>query len=210
MPGAYAPTEVRTASHLPGSGTAAGTSAAAHAAAGPAGTQPPQAAAAHGGQGPQEGAAPGSSGPQAGAGASGPPAGAAWAGSRPPRSDAFRDFIRQKPAQIIGAGLIGLVIGGLLGGGAVALIGGIAHRSIGYAHWEGLPGRDGWGPHRGPVHRYPDFPDCRAVPGGTYCRDQGPYVYPPYAVPTPWPSMAPKPLPTIMPTTPLPVPTRTG
>ncbi|MEU0571088.1 hypothetical protein ABZ297_37640 [Nonomuraea sp. NPDC005983] len=199
---------------MPGSGTAAGTPGASH------GTQGPQEGAAPGAPGSQAGAASGPSGPQtgAGAGASGPQTGAAWAGSRPPRSDAFRDFIRQKPAQIIGAGLIGLVIGGLLGGGAVALVGGIAHRSIGYAHWEGR----GWGPHRGPVHRYPDLPDCRAVPGGTYCRDQGPYGYPPYPVPTQWPTMAPKPLPTIMPsimpsvmpsvmpTSPLPVPTRTG
>ncbi|TMR95377.1 hypothetical protein [Nonomuraea basaltis] len=37
-------------------------------------------------------------------------------------SGSFRDFIRQKPAQIIGAGLIGLFVGGLLGGTAVALV----------------------------------------------------------------------------------------
>ncbi|MEQ4718670.1 hypothetical protein [Nonomuraea sp. B19D2] len=57
----------------------------------------------------------------------------------PPGS--YRDFFRQKQAQILGAGLIGLVLGGLLGGGAVAAISNFTHRDEvrGGAYWN--PGR---------------------------------------------------------------------
>ncbi|MEU4230356.1 hypothetical protein AB0F17_39210 [Nonomuraea sp. NPDC026600] len=128
---------------------------------------------------------------------------------RPPRSDSFRDFIRQKPAQIIGAGLIGLIIGGVLGGGAVAVISGIVHRHDGpRVHWQS----PAW-------ERYPGYQDCRPVPGGTYCRQMPPYVNPmpgigPNAVPSMMPpSVMPTPLPTMVPTgtlTPVPSMLRTG
>ena len=140
----------------------------------------------------------------------GPPGGA-WATGAPPpppRSDSFRDFIRQKPAQIIGAGLIGLIIGGVLGGGAVAAIGGVVHRrEAPRVYWQG----PAW-------ERYPGYQDCRPVPGGTYCGQQPPYVNPRMAprgvVPTPLSTMAPSgpptPLPTMLPTgSPTPLPTKT-
>ncbi|MFI6604607.1 hypothetical protein ACIBHX_51000 [Nonomuraea sp. NPDC050536] len=75
----------------------------------------------------------------------------------PPRGDGFRDFMRQKTAQIILAGLIGLVVGGLLGGGAVAVISGFVHRGDRYVYdyyprWQRF--RDDCGP--GPCsYRYP-------------------------------------------------------
>ncbi|MFI6738056.1 hypothetical protein ACIBI9_34465 [Nonomuraea sp. NPDC050451] len=46
----------------------------------------------------------------------------------PRRPDSYREFFRQKQAQVLGAGLIGLVIGALLGGTAVAVVSGFAHR----------------------------------------------------------------------------------
>ncbi|MEU7853680.1 hypothetical protein [Nonomuraea sp. NPDC049141] len=131
----------------------------------------------------------------------------------PPRSDSFRDFIRQKPAQIIGAGLIGLVIGGVLGGGAVAMISGIVHRhDAPRVYWQ----NPAWEP-------YPGYQDCRPVPGGTYCGRQPPYVNPmprigpnavpstmiPSGVPTPPSTMVPTSTPSPMPT-PVPTPTKTG
>lgn len=123
----------------------------------------------------------------------GPPGGgwATGAPPPPPRSDSFRDFIRQKPAQIIGAGLIGLIIGGVLGGGAVAAISGIVHRrDMPHVYWQS----PAWEP-------YPGYQDCRPVPGGTYCRQQPPYVNPmprmgPSVVPSTWPT----PMPTMVPT----------
>jgi hypothetical protein len=50
------------------------------------------------------------------------------ASQQPPRSGSFRDFVRRKPAQIAGAGLIGLVLGALIGGTAVAVVSNIADR----------------------------------------------------------------------------------
>ncbi|MFC4015472.1 hypothetical protein ACFOY2_50265 [Nonomuraea purpurea] len=47
----------------------------------------------------------------------------------PGRQDSFRGFFRQRPAQIIGAGLLGLVVGALLGGTAVAVAGELGHRN---------------------------------------------------------------------------------
>ncbi|WP_431923760.1 hypothetical protein [Nonomuraea jabiensis] len=44
---------------------------------------------------------------------------------RPP--DSYREFFRQKQAQVLGAGIIGLVIGALLGGTAVAVVSGFSH-----------------------------------------------------------------------------------
>ncbi|TMR23118.1 hypothetical protein ETD86_09430 [Nonomuraea turkmeniaca] len=40
----------------------------------------------------------------------------------------FRDFIRQKPAQIAGAGLIGLVLGAMIGGTTVAVVSNLGDR----------------------------------------------------------------------------------
>lgn len=129
----------------------------------------------------------------------------------PPRQDSsFRDFVRQKPAQIIGAGLIGLVIGGLLGGTAVALVAGVTHHDRA-SHWDDRPR---WGPYRD-WERHPGVhPNCRPVPGGTYCRDAAPFPPGPTAPmipPTPVPTMSLPP--TSPPTAPPPItptPTRTG
>ncbi|MEV1169655.1 hypothetical protein [Nonomuraea sp. NPDC049784] len=56
----------------------------------------------------------------------------------PSRPESYRDFFRQKQAQVLGAGLIGLVLGGLLGGGAVAAVSGLTHRDEmrGGVFWE--------------------------------------------------------------------------
>ncbi|MEU8247599.1 hypothetical protein [Nonomuraea sp. NPDC048916] len=109
-------------------------------------------------------------------------------GPRP--SSGFRDFVRQKPAQIIGAGLIGLIVGGILGGGAVAVISGITARQDRHVHWQ----HPGWDRRGGP-----GFQECRPVPGGMNCRYGDPYPYP---VPTM--TMMPPAIPAT------PVPTRTG
>ncbi|MFI6791069.1 hypothetical protein ACIBG4_27445 [Nonomuraea sp. NPDC050383] len=114
--------------------------------------------------------------------------------------------MRQKPAQIIGAGLIGLVIGGLLGGTAVALVVGVTHHDRA-SHWDDRPR---WGPYRD-WERHPGVhPDCRPVPGGTYCRDAAPFPPGPTAPmipPTPVPTMS---LPPTAPPPITPTPTRTG
>ncbi|WP_188190705.1 hypothetical protein [Nonomuraea sp. SYSU D8015] len=63
----------------------------------------------------------------------------------PPRSDSFRDFVRRKPAQIAGAGLIGLILGALLGGTAVAVVSNLADRHDHHRmYWE----YSEWGPQR--------------------------------------------------------------
>ncbi|MGW0808819.1 hypothetical protein [Nonomuraea sp. NPDC002799] len=66
--------------------------------------------------------------------------GYAWEEPRP--SGSYRSFFRQKPAQVIGAGLIGLFIGGLLGGTAVAALrdGGHQYETHRIDSWE-RPGR---------------------------------------------------------------------
>ncbi|MGN9838600.1 hypothetical protein ACTMTI_10825 [Nonomuraea sp. H19] len=83
----------------------------------------------------------------------------------PPRSDSFRDFIRQKPAQIAGAGLIGLVLGAMLGGTAVAVVSNLADRHDGYdirmAH--------DWGARRGFVIPERAYPLCGMGPDNVPC-----------------------------------------
>ncbi|MFC4114738.1 hypothetical protein [Nonomuraea zeae] len=121
----------------------------------------------------------------------------------PPRSDSFRDFVRQKPAQIIGAGLLGLVLGALIGGTTVAVVSNLGDRDdVRPAYWEEYPG---FGHRREGVYPYPQpqriEPSCRPGPDGVYC------VAPPYVVPKPVPTMsvAPPPTPTFTA-----APTRTG
>ncbi|NUW41577.1 hypothetical protein [Nonomuraea rhodomycinica] len=139
---------------------------------------------------------------------------------RPPRPDtSFRGFLRQKPTQIIGAGLIGLIVGGLLGGAAVAVVVGVTH------HDRAVPWgpRSGWDPYQEWEHLPRAYPDCRPAPGGTYCRYGAPY--PPMPPVVPVPSVAPVPtvvpmppsFPAVPPTPtlpgtgiPTPTPTRTG
>lgn len=163
-------------------------------------------AAGHGAGGfPPGGHAAGGPGGPVPGGSTGP----GWAGPRPPEAGSWRDFARQKPAQIIGAGLIGLILGCLIGGTAVLLIGGITSRAS-YGDWE----RPGMERHHGrlqPDYRAPRYPDCRPAPGGIYCRQPAPY-------PMPFPSdgssiSPPRPAPTLpspVPTLPSPLPTRTG
>jgi hypothetical protein len=163
-------------------------------------------AAGHGAGGfPPGGHAAGGPGGPVPGGSTGP----GWAGPRPPEAGSWRDFARQKPAQIIGAGLIGLILGCLIGGTAVLLIGGITSRAS-YGDWQ----RPGMERHHGrlqPDYRAPRYPDCRPVPGGIYCRQPAPY-------PMPFPSdgssiSPPRPAPTLpspVPTLPSPLPTRTG
>ncbi|MEV4107365.1 hypothetical protein [Nonomuraea sp. NPDC049695] len=96
----------------------------------------------------------------------------------------YRDFFRQKQTQILGAGLIGLFVGGLLGGGAVAAIGNLTHR-------DEARGGVYWGPGR--MHERFMVPAPGAVcdrrAGSLWCDN---------VVPAPVPSfsMAPEPLPT--------------
>ncbi|MFI7451702.1 hypothetical protein ACIBQX_29695 [Nonomuraea sp. NPDC049714] len=125
-----------------------------------------------------------------------------WAGPRPPEPGSWRDFVRQKPAQIIGAGLIGLIVGCLIGGSAVLLIGSLTSHDA-YRSWE-RPALDRrYGPLQ-PDYRAPHHPACRPVPGGTYCRHPAPYPMP---LPSDGSSISPpKPTPTLA----TPVPTRTG
>ncbi|MEV4161730.1 hypothetical protein [Nonomuraea dietziae] len=109
----------------------------------------------------------------------------------PAHSDGFAAFVRQKYTQIIGAGLIGLLIGAILGGGAVAVLHRIADRHP--AQWQS-PMRYGW--------QQPG--ECWYTPGGRTCAYPYPYpVYPahPPTVPLPGPSKT---------RVPTPVPTPTG
>lgn len=99
----------------------------------------------------------------------------------PPRGDGFRDFMRQKTAQIILAGLVGLVVGGLLGGGAVAAISGFVHRGDRYVY-DSYPR---W-------QRFHD--DCG--PGPCQYRYPPPYVERWQAPPPPTATPVPKPTPT--------------
>ncbi|RVX47942.1 hypothetical protein EDD27_10895 [Nonomuraea polychroma] len=72
------------------------------------------------------------------------PGSAGWGSSRRPDTS-FRDFIRQKPAQIVGAGLIGLVVGALSGGTTVALVSNLGDR---HDHHRVYLESPGWGPQR--------------------------------------------------------------
>lgn len=114
---------------------------------------------------------------------------------RTPRDGSLRDFVRQKHAQVIGAGLIGLIVGGVLGGLAVGLVSGMVHR--GGDRYPVMWEERGW--KGGPE------PMCRQHPGGAVeCfRERRGEVYPyPYPVPSMFPvpaptqTLAPKPVPT--------------
>jgi hypothetical protein len=95
------------------------------------------------------------------------PRAAGWDTSQqqqPPRSDSFRGFVRQKPAQIIGAGLVGLLLGAVLGGTAVGVVANAADRHDRH----GFHGE--WGPRRGMM--MPDRLDesCYSPqPGVVFC-----------------------------------------
>ncbi|MFI7126543.1 hypothetical protein ACIBQ1_12690 [Nonomuraea sp. NPDC050153] len=84
----------------------------------------------------------------------------------PPRPGSYREFFRQKQAQVLGAGLIGLVLGAVLGGTAVAMAGDFSHRDEMHrgVYWEEL----GWAPKRFQV---PDRlgPACERGPDGVQC-----------------------------------------
>ncbi|MFI6319806.1 hypothetical protein ACIBG8_19890 [Nonomuraea sp. NPDC050556] len=98
----------------------------------------------------------------------------------------FGDFVRQRHTQIFGAALIGLIVGALLGGIAVAVVSNMVHRGDRHVHVH----------DRVPYWRHDD--GCRPVPGGTWCRGfpDDPRIYP-----MPVPSVIPKtPLPTPKPT----------
>ncbi|MEO3871907.1 hypothetical protein ABGB18_24090 [Nonomuraea sp. B12E4] len=104
------------------------------------------------------------------------------------RESTFGDFFRQKQAQIIGAGLIGLVVGGLLGGGAVLFVSSVTDRNApSEARWA-----PGWGPRQDFHHPGGIVSSCGPRSDGVYC-----VVPPPIGDPLP-------------PVTVRPVPTRTG
>ncbi|MFD1936535.1 MULTISPECIES: hypothetical protein [Nonomuraea] len=132
---------------------------------------------------------------------SGPPQNGPVFGPPPPPRETFATFVRQRHAQIIGAGLIGLLIGGLLGGGAVAILFRVADHGDRHrvSHWEG-PGRYGMQPPA----------DCWYTPdGGTACAPPYRYRYPRQAPVQPMP---PVPTMSLPPRTglPTPVPSPTG
>ncbi|MCA2188232.1 hypothetical protein [Nonomuraea cavernae] len=91
-------------------------------------------------------------------------------------------------------------MGGLLGGGAVAVISGVTARDDRHVHWR----HPGWGDRGGPGHQGggPGYQECWRVPGGMYCGHGGPYPYPAYPAPTMMPRIPPTPVPTtsMMPT----------
>ncbi|WP_049561174.1 hypothetical protein [Nonomuraea sp. SBT364] len=121
----------------------------------------------------------------------------------PPQPGTFRDFVRQKPAQIIGAGLLGLLAGVLIGALAVVMLTAWADHRAGSRDHSGWD-HPRWGDSR--VHPgypgYPGFHECRPVPGGMFC---GPAGRPGLA---PSPTMPPpKPVPSVTVTA---IPTRTG
>lgn len=76
------------------------------------------------------------------------------------RSGSFRDFVRQKPAQIIGAGLIGLFAGALLGGTAVAVVSNMDDRHDRHGVWI----HGGWEPMQ--PRMFPERLDRSCYPAG--------------------------------------------
>lgn len=96
----------------------------------------------------------------------------------PPRDGSLRDFVRQRHTQVFGAALIGLIVGALLGGIAVALISSMVHRGDRRDHYIELPA---WRHERG---------GCHVTPGGMWC----PPPYPDgraYPMPMPTAPMTP-------------------
>ncbi|MEV0825714.1 hypothetical protein [Nonomuraea rubra] len=76
----------------------------------------------------------------------------------------FGDFLRRRRTQVMGAGLVGLVVGGLLGGVTVAAFSDLAHD-----HDHGMRMEaPGWGHHRewGPRLK---GPECYESGDGAYC-----------------------------------------
>ncbi|TYB67187.1 hypothetical protein FXF51_14935 [Nonomuraea sp. PA05] len=85
-------------------------------------------------------------------------------------SSSFGDYLRRRRTQVMGAGLIGLLVGGLLGGATVAAFNDVAHEGDRYDMFVEEPG---WGRHR---HWGPELraPDCYLE------EDRGACVLPPY------------------------------
>ncbi|SEM18272.1 hypothetical protein [Nonomuraea pusilla] len=116
-----------------------------------------------------------------------------------PRS--FRAFLRQRHAQIIGAGLAGLVAGAVLGGTAVAALDGRGHRDHG--GWEHTR-MEQWPSLVGPSA-------CLRTEGEMRCRLRVPEEAPPGIDPTVAPPIDPTLMPGLDPTLePRTGPTRTG
>ncbi|MGV9307724.1 hypothetical protein ACWDLG_30505 [Nonomuraea sp. NPDC003727] len=163
-----------------------------------------------------------------------PASGASQAGPPPPPSppppprETFAGFVRQKHAQIIGAGLIGLLAGGVLGGAAVAILFRVADHGDRprTARWEDhgrhrfggpesyrLDGPEGhrlggpevyrWGGPEG--YRGEPPAECWFTPRGRTCTY--PYARPPLPSPMPTTSVTVVPPPTVVPTV---KPTPTG
>ncbi|HEX4813957.1 MAG TPA: hypothetical protein VFV66_14525 [Nonomuraea sp.] len=94
------------------------------------------------------------------------PGGPVDGGAHPrPRSGSFRDFLRRKPAQLVGAGLVGLFAGALIGGGAVALVNDLndRHHHDVARHFLGRDGRPAMC-HRSADEMYCELPRVRVVP----------------------------------------------
>ncbi|MDP4504670.1 hypothetical protein [Nonomuraea turcica] len=72
------------------------------------------------------------------------PGSTGWDSSRRPDAS-FRDYLRQKPTQIVGAGLIGLIVGALFGGTAVAVVSNLGDRHDRHGVYMQYPD---WGPRR--------------------------------------------------------------
>ncbi|GAA4909966.1 hypothetical protein HD597_008322 [Nonomuraea thailandensis] len=75
----------------------------------------------------------------------------------------FGDFLRRRRTQVMGAGMAGLLVGGLLGGVTVAALNDVAHDR--HEMWMEAPG---WGHHRGWEPRL-QGPGCYAGEDHGYC-----------------------------------------
>ncbi|MET9342882.1 hypothetical protein [Nonomuraea sp. NPDC003804] len=122
----------------------------------------------------------------------------------PPPQETFAGFVRQKHAQIIGAGLIGLLAGGVLGGAAVAILFRVADHGDRprTARWEDHGGHRFGGPEG---YRLEPPAECWSTPRGRTCTY--PYARPPLPSPMPTTSVTVVPPPSGVPTV---KPTPTG
>lgn len=86
--------------------------------------------------------------------------------SPPDWEPSFGDYLRRKKSQVVGAGIIGLVVGGLLGGMTVAAVSGPREDHGRYDMWVNEPGWAPRGELRGPKWLNPG---CSRTEDGVQC-----------------------------------------